>query len=331
MNMLGTLLLSLGTPMMLAGDEFGNSQDGNNNAYCQDSPISYLKWDWLYQPEKSWHMHRLETVSKLVALRKSLDLYHQEGFFTRLTQLGLLKPSSRIQWFLPNGTTPMERDWFDLGQRSFAMQLLDASETDILIVINGVPEDRQFRLPADNAWTPAWCSAESTGHMPGHGTTVENLKLEGQQTVWTVSVPESSQIHNLVERMQQGKTDGATARQLSDALDADMAAIARAEARAAAERALHCHAPAPQQSAHAAAAATGVRGEHTQSSQSASYSASMGTSSPNAATPEPQQQSEPQHSSPADTASEQATTGAETDTNVWTFPALSITLMKQLS
>ena len=331
MNMLGTLLLSLGTPMMLAGDEFGNSQDGNNNAYCQDSPISYLKWDWLYQPEKSWHMHRLETVSKLVALRKSLDLYHQEGFFTRLTQLGLLKPSSRIQWFLPNGTTPMERDWFDLGQRSFAMQLLDASETDILIVINGVPEDRQFRLPADNAWTPAWCSAESTGHMPGHGTTVENLKLEGQQTVWTVSVPESSQIHNLVERMQQGKTDGATARQLSDALDADMAAIARAEARAAAERALHCHAPAPQQSAHAAAAATGVRGEHTQSSQSASYSASMGTSSPNAATHEPQQQSEPQHSSPADTASEQATTGAETDTNVWTFPALSITLMKQLS
>ena len=115
MNMIGMLLLSLGTPMMLAGDEFRNTQDGNNNAYCQDNDITWLKWDWMYSTNKTREMRRLETVSRLVALRKSLDLYHHEDFFTRLTQIGLLKPSSRVQWFLPDGTTPMERDWFDLA------------------------------------------------------------------------------------------------------------------------------------------------------------------------------------------------------------------------
>ena len=90
MNMTGMLLLSLGTPMMLAGDEFRNTQDGNNNAYCQDNDITWLKWDWMYSPHKTREMRRLETVSRLVALRKSLDPYHHEDFFTRLTQLGLL-------------------------------------------------------------------------------------------------------------------------------------------------------------------------------------------------------------------------------------------------
>jgi glycogen operon protein len=51
LNMLGTLLLSLGTPMLEAGDEFGNSQQGNNNPYCQDNDISWLQWDWLAQGE----------------------------------------------------------------------------------------------------------------------------------------------------------------------------------------------------------------------------------------------------------------------------------------
>ena len=55
--------LSLGTPMMLAGDEFRNTQDGNNNAYCQDNDITWLKWDWMYSTNKTREMRRLETVS----------------------------------------------------------------------------------------------------------------------------------------------------------------------------------------------------------------------------------------------------------------------------
>lgn len=167
MNMIGMLLLSLGTPMMLAGDEFRNTQDGNNNAYCQDNDITWLKWDWMYSTNKTREMRRLETVSRLVALRKSLDLYHHEDFFTRLTQIGLLKPSSRVQWFLPDGTTPMERDWFDLGVRSFTMRLLSNSEVDVCIVVNGTADDRTFRLPPDTHWTPNGARPKSTAVEPG--------------------------------------------------------------------------------------------------------------------------------------------------------------------
>lgn len=60
MNMIGMLLLSLGTPMMLAGDEFRNTQDGNNNAYCQDNDITWLKWDWMYSTNKTREMRRLK-------------------------------------------------------------------------------------------------------------------------------------------------------------------------------------------------------------------------------------------------------------------------------
>lgn len=103
MNMIGMLLLSLGTPMMLAGDEFRNTQDGNNNAYCQDNDITWLKWDWMYSTNKTREMRRLETVSRLVALRKSLDLYHHEDFFTRLT------PDRPTQALKPRAVVPARR------------------------------------------------------------------------------------------------------------------------------------------------------------------------------------------------------------------------------
>lgn len=336
MNMLGTLLLSLGTPMMLAGDEYGNSQAGNNNAYCQDGPISYLKWDWLYTAEKNWHMHRLETVSKLISLRKSLDLYHQEGFFTRLTQLGLLKPSSRIQWFLPDGTTPMERDWFDLGQRSFAMQLLDASETDVIIVINGVPEDRQFRLPADSSWTPAWCSAESTGHLPGHGLRVQDVRLSAHQSTWASNVPEDSNIHELVERMQ---SDPSTKQMqdLTDAFDADMKAVALAEAaQRAAENANATLAGDESGDESGERSESAARGEAVEAGGDAGMTPVEATSA-SAAGASDKTSVEADDTTAGDlgvhSASEEPLEEVPEeipDDNVWTFPALSITLMKQL-
>ena len=211
MNMIGMLLLSLGTPMMLAGDEFRNTQDGNNNAYCQDNDITWLKWDWMYSTNKTREMRRLETVSRLVALRKSLDLYHHEDFFTRLTQLGLLKPSSRVQWFLPDGTTPMERDWFDLGVRSFTMRLLSNSEVDVCIVVNGTADDRTFRLPPDTHWTPKWCSAEINGRRAGHGTQVEECDLNGDTTVWTQHVPDASEtVLKMVKEVAMQRTESST-------------------------------------------------------------------------------------------------------------------------
>ena len=203
MNMLGTLMLSLGTPMMLAGDEFGNSQSGNNNAYAQDNDITWLNWDWIYQPRKTMQMHRLETVSRLLSIRKSLGLYHHEEFFTRLTQLGLFKPSSRVQWYLPDGTTPMDRDWFDTTIRSFAMRLLSQDEVDVLIVINGVDEVRRFTLPSDCSWQCDWSSATAVGLRPAPGDRLQRIgKNQALRSNWIMSVSEKDNIHQLLKTVQ---------------------------------------------------------------------------------------------------------------------------------
>ncbi|NEG90164.1 glycogen debranching protein GlgX [Bifidobacterium aerophilum] len=236
MNMLGTLMLSLGTPMMLAGDEFRNTQDGNNNAYSQDNDITWLNWDWLYQTKKTPEMRRLETVSRLIAIRKSLDLYHHEEFFTRLTQLGLFKPSSRVQWYLTDGTTPMEKDWFDTSVRSFAMRLLSANEADILIVINGVDRDQRFRLPSDCEWRCEWSSSVVCGVRPGQGLFTERLNpRDYPDTNWTVSVDEQDPIHELVELVQaelkrQEKLDLPREAALADATDAHKTSVGPASA-----------------------------------------------------------------------------------------------------
>lgn len=203
MNMLGTLMLSLGTPMMLAGDEFGNSQSGNNNAYAQDNDITWLNWDWMYQTRKTMQMHRLDTVSRLLSIRKSLGLYHHEEFFTRLTQLGLFKPSSRVQWYLPDGTTPMDRDWFDTTIRSFAMRLLSQDEVDVLIVINGVDEVRRFTLPSDCSWQCDWSSATAVGLRPAPGDRLQRIgKNQALRSNWTMSVSEKDNIHQLLKTIQ---------------------------------------------------------------------------------------------------------------------------------
>lgn len=203
MNMLGTLMLSLGTPMMLAGDEFGNSQSGNNNAYAQDNDITWLNWDWMYQTRKTMQMHRLDTVSRLLSIRKSLGLYHHEEFFTRLTQLGLFKPSSRVQWYLPDGTTPMDRDWFDTTIRSFAMRLLSQDEVDVLIVINGVDEVRRFTLPSDCSWQCDGSSATAVGLRPAPGDRLQRIgKNQALRSNWTMSVSEKDNIHQLLKTIQ---------------------------------------------------------------------------------------------------------------------------------
>ncbi|NEG69663.1 glycogen debranching protein GlgX [Bifidobacterium sp. BRDM6] len=165
LNMLGTLLLSLGTPMLLAGDEFGNTQYGNNNAYCQDNDITWLDWDWL-EDDSSPQKRMMESVAELVAIRKSLGIYTHEDFFTRLSQLGLLKPSSRVQWLLPDGTTPMESDWFNTALRSFTMRLRTSEETSVAIVVNGSRESLDFHMPRDCEWQVLWSSCQTAGETP---------------------------------------------------------------------------------------------------------------------------------------------------------------------
>ena len=108
-NLLATLLLSQGTPMLLAGDELGKSQRGNNNAYCQDAPIAWLDWSSPHDPA----LH--DFVMSLLALRRTNEALRRETFFRGAT----LPDGSRkdIVWLRPDGEEMREGDWFDGGRR----------------------------------------------------------------------------------------------------------------------------------------------------------------------------------------------------------------------
>jgi glycogen operon protein len=157
LNLVGTLLLSMGTPMLVAGDEFGRTQQGNNNAYCQDNDISWVDWSWMEEDELSWERQRFEAIKDLISVRTRLEQFHHEAFFTLTSQLGLLKQSSRVQWYLADGTTPNEDDWFNTQQRCFMMRLL-SDEHDVIVSINAEVNATDFALPADTEWNLLWSS-----------------------------------------------------------------------------------------------------------------------------------------------------------------------------
>ena len=119
-NMMATLLLSQGTPMILAGDEIGNSQRGNNNAYCQDNPIGWVDWDGA-------DTGFLAFTQKLVAFRKAHPILRQKLFLHSRERLedGL----EDLFWRRANGEAMRQQDWDDDALRLLCAELRMASGT----------------------------------------------------------------------------------------------------------------------------------------------------------------------------------------------------------
>jgi isoamylase len=114
-NLLATLLLSQGVPMLLAGDEFGHTQRGNNNAYCQDNKTAWLDWEGIDQAGNSL----LEYTRRLIQLRRDHIVFHRHRFFH-----GREIPGTRtrdIVWLKPEGTEMEERDWHGEDMHSLAL------------------------------------------------------------------------------------------------------------------------------------------------------------------------------------------------------------------
>jgi glycogen operon protein len=150
-NMLGTLLLSRGTPMILAGDEFARSQGGNNNAYCQDNEISWVDWDAIDKDSKCL----AEFVQKLLAIRRALPMLRRGRFLTGEfdEELGV----KDVTWLTPAGDEMQPEHWEDPNGRCMGV-LLDgrAQETGIrrigtdstlLLVLNAHHDVVPFTLP----------------------------------------------------------------------------------------------------------------------------------------------------------------------------------------
>jgi isoamylase len=149
-NMLATLLLSQGTPMLLGGDEFGRTQGGNNNAYCQDNEISWLNWK-LEDKERSL----IRFVQKLTALRHRYPILRRNRFLTgeEIDDLGVRD----VTWINASGTEICPEQWCDANMRCFGM-LIDGRaqptgvrqlgrEATMLIVFNSYYDVVSFTLP----------------------------------------------------------------------------------------------------------------------------------------------------------------------------------------
>src|SRR5690606_18472135 len=130
-NLLATVLLSQGTPMLLMGDEIGRSQNGNNNAYCQDDRINWLDLGTLGQRDSEF----LEFVRRLVSIRRSHSVLRAGRF-----KHGQSTPGGDpdVQWLRPDGEVMSEEDWHNSDSRFVALLLSDGSER-LLMVFNAHP------------------------------------------------------------------------------------------------------------------------------------------------------------------------------------------------
>ncbi|WP_309085434.1 glycogen debranching protein GlgX [Chelativorans sp.] len=151
-NLLATLLLSQGTPMLLAGDEFGRTQQGNNNAYCQDNEISWINWTKIDESGEQL----VDFVRKLIAIRKNYPILHRGRFLTGEYNEELdVKDAT---WINPGGGEMMPEHWNDPHAKCFGV-VLDGraqptgirrrgSDATILLLFNAYHDALDFVLPS---------------------------------------------------------------------------------------------------------------------------------------------------------------------------------------
>jgi isoamylase len=152
-NLLATLLLSQGVPMISHGDELGRTQLGNNNAYCQDNEITWIDWNLTTEQKRL-----LDFASALVALRLSQPALHRRKYFQgRSIRGGGVKD---VAWLSPDGREMTDEAWNADGDRSLGMLLAgDAIEEatergetaigdSLLVLLNAHAEKVPFTLPA---------------------------------------------------------------------------------------------------------------------------------------------------------------------------------------
>jgi isoamylase len=170
-NLLASLLLSQGVPMMLAGDEIGHTQKGNNNAYCQDNELSWLSWNLLPQDREL-----LLFAQRIINLRKRHPVFRRRHFFQGRPIKGA--DVKDVLWLRPDGGEMTEEEWRNSSVHSLGMFLsgqgLDetdergrkVSDTDFLVLLNPHHQDVAFTLPAFRP-TSRWMAWMDTSRENG--------------------------------------------------------------------------------------------------------------------------------------------------------------------
>jgi len=151
-GMLATTLLSHGVPMILAGDELGQTQNGNNNAYCQDNETTWIDWERA-------RPGLIEAVAALTALRRDWRAHLAPyGFWPR-------PEATETIWIHPEGRDMSGDDWQDGGLFAVGMRHHQEDCSDLLVLINGgdactftLPEDGDWQLILDTSREPVACA-----------------------------------------------------------------------------------------------------------------------------------------------------------------------------
>jgi isoamylase len=183
------MFLSQGVPMLLAGDEFGRTQRGNNNAYCQDNAFNWLDWN-----SAASNASLVEFVRHLVDLRKS-RLWLRRDTFLKGTRRG--DHAKDVTWLHPSGREMVEADWNDSNLRAIAVLMNGAPKPettngDLLVVFNADEAPIEMTLPRPpqgEAWTRLFdTSLEQAG-----GELLlrcnEILRVDQRSTILLESVP----------------------------------------------------------------------------------------------------------------------------------------------
>ena len=159
-NLMSTLILSTGIPMITAGDECGRTQQGNNNAYCQDSEISWFDWTLI----DKWRDH-LDLTKHLLTLRREHPALRQWHYFEgRPVVEGGRKD---VSWVAPHGGEMSESDWHNSGLKTLgmffagdALRETDAegnrlTDNSFLLVLNASPDPLDVKVP-EASWAPSY-------------------------------------------------------------------------------------------------------------------------------------------------------------------------------
>ena len=184
-SMLVTLLCSHGTPMLLGGDEFGRTQDGNNNAYCQDSEISWFDWT---QAESAEGRALAAFTARLIALRKEYPALRANYFMAARAQLG--DGLTDIGWFDEKGTPMTEAAWRFAEGRLLACRRICAGKDGqldaTLLLLNGASARHEFSLPGPTiAWRMAIDSARPD--RPEGPVTPSKIAIDAHSAVLLVA------------------------------------------------------------------------------------------------------------------------------------------------
>jgi isoamylase len=170
-NMLATLLLSQGVPMLQGGDEFARSQRGNNNAYCQDNELSWLAWPRTGTGKGGGGL--VDFVASLLELRRRRGELRRDVFFKGSPREGR-QPD--VRWLHPEGRDMREPDWSDPELRSLGMLLGTESDSmgDLLVLLSAVEGELDFALPADLGSSWSVCLDSGQPAIPSVATCISS-------------------------------------------------------------------------------------------------------------------------------------------------------------